>query len=83
MKITLSLVPSTARTPARLNICYDFETLEDRDICEAYATAGLVDLQTLLDDNFRMATARYLKGPMSEVDWKDGGEIEGRIIGSF
>ena len=80
MTITLSLVPSTAITAARLNVCYDFATIEDREICEAYAAGGLVDLQTLLDDNFRMATARYLKGPMGDVESWDGGEIEGRIM---
>ena len=80
MKITLSLVPSTATTAGRLNVCYDFASLEDRAICEAYAAGGLVDLSTLLDDNFRMAAARYLKGPISEVEsWNDD-EIEGRII---
>ena len=82
MKITLSVVPSTATTKARLNVCYDFDTLEDRTLCEAYAAAGLVDLQTLLDDNFRMSIARYLKGPMGDVESWDGGEIEGRIMWS-
>ena len=80
MKMTLSVIPSTATTKARLNIAYDFETLEDRKLCEAYAAEGLVDLQTLLDDNFRMSAARYLSGPMGDVEWWDGGEIEGRII---
>ena len=80
MKITLSVVPSTATTTARLNVAYDFATLEDRALCEAYAAEGLVDLSTLLDDNFRIATARYLKGPLGDVEWWDGGEIEGRII---
>ena len=83
MKITLSVVPSTATTPARLNVAYDFETLEDRTLCEAYAAVGLVDLSTLLDDNFRMAAARYLKGPIGDVEWWDGGEIEGRIRARF
>ena len=82
MKITLSVVPSTATTPARLNVCYDFATIEDRGICEAYAAAGLVDLSALLDDNFRMATARYLKGPMGDTESWDGGEIEGHIMWS-
>ena len=80
MKITLSLVPSTATTPARLNVCYDFDTLEDRETCEDYAATGLVDLQTLLDDNFRVSVARYLKGPVGDLEWRDGGEIEGRIL---
>ena len=80
MKITLSVVPSTASTAARLNICYDFDTLEDRGICEVYAAAGHIDLATLLDDNFRVATARYIRGPMGDVETWDGGEIEGRIL---
>ena len=80
MKITLSVIPSTATTKPRLNVCYDFDTLEDRALCEAYAAAGLVDLQTLLDDNFRMAAARNLKGPLGETETWDGGEIEGRIM---
>ena len=80
LKITLSVVPSTATTAARLNVCYDFATIEDREICEAYAAGGLVDLPTLLDDNFRMAAARYLKGPVGDLEWWDGAEIEGRIL---
>ena len=80
MEITLSLIPSTATNAARLNVAYDFATIEDRELCEAYAAAGLVDLATLLDDNFRMAAARYLKGPLGDLEWRDGGEIEGRII---
>ena len=80
MKITLSLVPSTADSKARLNVCYDFATSEDREVCEAYAARGLVDLSTLLDDNFRMSAARYLKGPLSELEWRDGGDIPGQII---
>ena len=50
MKITLSVIPSTADSKPRLNVCYDFDTLEDRALCEAYAAAGLVDLETLLDE---------------------------------
>ena len=80
MKITLSVVPSTSTTPSRLNVCYDFATIEDREICEAFAALGLVDLATLLDDNFRMAAVRNLKGPLGETETWDGGEIEGRIM---
>ena len=80
MKITLSVIPSTATTKPRLNVAYDFDTLEDRALCEAYAAAGLVDLASLLDDNFRMAAARNLKGPLGETETWDGGEIEGRIM---
>ena len=80
MKITLSVIPSTATTKPRLNVCYDFDTMEDRALCEAYAAAGLVDLATLLDDNFRMAAVRNLKGRLGETESWDGGEIEGRIM---
>ena len=80
MQITLSLVPSTADSKARLNVAYDFATIEDREVCEAYAARGLVDLSTLLDDNFRVAVARYLKGPLGELEWRDGGDIPGQII---
>ena len=81
MKITISLIPSTGGdSKARLNVAYDFATIEDREVCEAYAARGLVDLSTLLDDNFRMAVARYLKGPVGDMEWRDGGDIEGRII---
>ena len=80
MKITLSVIPSTATTKPRLNVAYDFDTLEDRALCEAYAAAGLVDLATLLDDAFRESAARHLKGPLGETETWDGGEIEGRIM---
>ena len=80
MKITLSVIPSTADSKPRLNVAYDFDTLEDRTLCEAYAAAGLVDLATLLDDAFRESAARHLKGPLGETESWDGGEIEGRIM---
>ena len=80
MDITLSVIPSTATTKPRLNVCYDFATIEDRELCEAYAALGLVDLATLLDDNFRMTATKYLKGPIGETETWDGGEIEGRIM---
>lgn len=81
MEITLSLIPSTLDAKPRLNVCYDFQTVEDRQTLEDYSARQHIDLETLLDDTFRVSAARYLKGPLGATEFHNGGELKGRIMG--